>query len=241
MDRTTPDGFGDGRLVPFADSLWTATTPISFAGIWFPHVMTIIRLTGGGLLLHSPCRPSTALVDEIAHIGSVVHIVAPNWFHDLYLREYRSLYRNATFWGPPIMRRRPISAVIDCVLEKETRTPWSREMPNFVIPGLLPFDESIFFHRPSRTLIVADLLVNVSAAAGAPSFTRFAYRVSGIEGRPTMFPYMRWFGITARRSLRSAAQQILEWNPERLIVGHGSPIASNAETQLRAALRGLVR
>jgi Domain of unknown function (DUF4336) len=222
--------------VPLADSLWTATTPVRFGGIWFPHVMTVIRLRDGQLVLHSPCRPSTSLIDDIARIGKVSHIIAPNWFHDLYLAEYRALYREAIFWGPPMLRRRLGSTVIDRELNQSARPPWFSEMPHCTVNGLLTFDESIFFHTPTRTLIVADLLTNLAAGTGTPRFTALAYRLSRLDGRLTMLPYLRWFGFTARRALRTAAQTILEWNPDRLIVGHGAPIASNAAAQLRTIL-----
>jgi hypothetical protein len=97
-------GFGDGRIVQFSESIWTATTPIRFAGIWYPHVMTVLRLDSGELLLHSPCAPSDELVSTIATMGTVGHIVAPNWFHDLFLKQYRYLYPNAVFWGPRFLK-----------------------------------------------------------------------------------------------------------------------------------------
>jgi hypothetical protein len=237
-DLTSLTELGDGNLVPFADSLWTATTPIRFAGIWFPHVMAVIRCVGGELVLHSPCQPSTSLADEIAGIGRVAHIVAPNWFHDLYVAEYRALYPEATFWGPPRLQRQLGRATIECELNEASRPPWFSEMPHFTLSGLLTFDESIFFHILSRTLIVADLLMNLSAGTAAPRYTRLAYRLSGINGRLIMPPYLRWFGVTAGRSFRAAAQQIEEWNPNRLIVGHGTPIPDEAIARLRSALPG---
>jgi hypothetical protein len=109
------------------------------------------------------------------------------------------------------------------------------ELPHFSLSGLLTFEESIFFHRQSKTLILADLLSNVSGV-GAPPLTRFAYRVSGIEGRLGMLPYLRWFGFTSRASLTAAAQRIVEWDPERLIVGHGNPIATDACERVCASL-----
>jgi Domain of unknown function (DUF4336) len=235
-DQKAPTGFGSGKLLPFADSLWTATTPSRFSGIWFPHVMSVIRCSGGELVLHSPCQPSASLTDEIVSIGKVAHIVAPNWFHDLYLADYRGLFPEATFWGPATLRRQLGSAIIDCELNEAARPPWFAEMPHFTLSGPLTFDESIFFHTLSRTLIVADLFMNVSSGTGAPRFTRLAYRLSGIEGRLVMPPYLRWFGLAARRSLREAARRIPEWNPDRLIVGHGTPIAKEAMARLLSIL-----
>ncbi len=233
-------GFGSWQLTSFADSLWTAATPIRFAGMSIPHVMTVVRLADGRLLLHSPCAPASALVDEIAQLGSVAYIVAPNWFHDLYLRECRQTYPDAAIWGPPALRRQFGPEIIDNVLDETARPPWLDELYTFAVPGLLTFDESIFFHAASKTLIVADLFTNLSAGPDAPSFTRLMYGLGGVEGRLTQLPYLRWFGFTVRQSLRKAAQQILEWAPDRLIVGHGTPIATGAAAPLKEVCQRLL-
>jgi hypothetical protein len=217
------DRFGDGTLVPFVDSLWTAATPVRFAGTWFSHVMTVVRLRNGSALLHSPCRPSGALLDAVAEIGSVAHVVAPNWFHDLYLREYRASYPNAAFWGPRLLQRQH-PALIDNVLDADLKAPWADELPYIPLSGLLSFDEAVFFHVASGTLIVADLLTNASTDGNAPPFTRLGYRLVGLDGRLKVFPPLRWLGFTSRASLRRAVSQIAAWNPDRLIVGHGYPI-----------------
>jgi hypothetical protein len=226
-------------LKPFADSVWTAATPVRFAGVWFPHVMTVVRFSDDQLVVHSPCRPYDQLTLEIGRIGHVAHIIAPNWFHDLYLNKYRQLYPQATVWGPSQLRRRLGSKLIDQELNNLTRPPWFAEMPHLTLSGLLTFDESIFFHGPSRTLIVADLLMNLLASPTAPRFTWIAYRLSGVNDRLIMPPYLRWFGwfdpqIVA--SLNSSARQITMWNPDHLIVGHGVPVREQAMPRIRSAL-----
>lgn len=233
-----PSGFGDGKLVPFADSIWTVSTPVRFAGTWMPHVMTVVRLENGNVLLHSPCRPSDELLAKIASVGMVTDVVAPNWFHDLYLAEYRRLYADATFWGPAFLRRQR-KAIIDCVLGGSVQPKWSAQMPHVTLSGLLTFDESIFYHVATRTLIVADVLMNASLAPGAPLLTRLGYRLFDLRGQLKVFPVLRWFGVRSRPTIRKAVSQIFEWNPERLIVGHGTPIREGAAEQLRAAFSWL--
>ncbi len=232
-------GFGDGTLIRLTNSIWTATTPIRFAGTWFPHVMSVVRLGNDSVLLHSPCRPSSDLIHAIAQIGIVAHVVAPNWFHDLYLAHYRKLYPSATFWAPPLLKRQKAS-IIDHALDSAARPPWFDEMPHTALSGLLALDESIFFHRATRTLIVADFLMNASARADMPALTRLGYRFLRLDGSVRVFSVLRWFGLTSRSSLRRAAQDIFQWNPDRLIVGHGKPTDQNVQSQLEAALQWLI-
>jgi hypothetical protein len=228
-----------GKLQSFADSLWTSSTTIRFAGMWIPHVMTVIRLSDGSLVLHSPCFPSVDLHAQVRQLGDVAHVVAPNWFHDLYLAEYKRSYPEATFWGPPFMRRLA-PRLIDRVVEDTTQTPWSNEMPHAVIRGFLTFDEAIFFHAPTRTAIVADLLMNLAADCTTPLYTRFMYKVGGVDGKLAVPPYLRWFSLTSRAELRRTAQRLMQWRPERLIVGHGLPISGDAMSRLREALDWLL-
>lgn len=235
MMPVAEDRFGDGRLKPFVDSLWTATTAIRFVGTWFPHVMTVVRLRDRSVMLHSPCRPSAVLFDEIAQIGVVGHVVAPNWFHDLYLREYRAAYPRATFWAPRFLRRQH-AGLIDEVLDGGTSAPWDTELPHVSLSGLLSFDEAIFLHVATRTLIAADFLINAAADEEMPAFTRLGYRLFGLDGRLKVFPLLRWFGVSSRPSMRRVAAQIIIWDPQHVIVGHGHPMAGGVSSELRTAL-----
>jgi hypothetical protein len=234
-----PDLGSRSRLTEFTTGIWTSATPIRFAGVWFPHVMTVVRLSDESLLLHSPCRPSDELHASIQQLGAVAHVVAPNWFHDLYLFEYRKTYPEATFWGPSKLRWLKGARLIDRVLDGQTRPPWFDEMPHLSLRGFLTFDECVFFHIPSKTLIVADVLFNLSADRALPWLTRTAYKVTGVDSRLVVFPVLRVFSPLDRPALKADAARILRWDIERLIVAHGNPIENDAFPQVRKALRWL--
>lgn len=236
--RMSIQNFSKGAdvLTLLDESLWTAVTQIRFAGTWFPHVMAVIRLRDGSLLLHSPCRPSPELFDDFSRIGNVTHVVAPNWFHDLYLAQYRDAFPKATFWGPAFLRSQH-PRLIDCLLDGGNTPPWVDELPYVQLRGWFTFDECIFYHTDTRTLIVADFLFNLKASPNMPPYTRFIYRVTRVDGKLTVFPLARVFQPLNARLLRHAVQQLLAWDVERIIVAHGSPVTSRAGEQLRIALR----
>lgn len=195
--------------------------------------MTVIRISDGTLVLHSPCHPSDELVREIAALGAVAHIIAPNWFHDLYLKQYRALYPQAVFWGCSRLRKS-----VDRQIDGANPLPWAQELAHFTLSGLLTFDESIFFHRATRTLIVADLLLNEKVTPGSPFFTKIGLGMFGLDGTVKLFPVLRRFGSPhARASVRSARRQIDAWAPQRLIVGHGTPVADISSAELDEALK----
>ena len=62
-----------------AENIWIVDgRPLYPGGIAMPVRMTVIRLSSGGLWLHSPIRFSHALVERLAEFGSVRHLIAPN-------------------------------------------------------------------------------------------------------------------------------------------------------------------
>ena len=61
-------------------------------GIPLWHRMTVIRLTNGGLVVHSPTRLDLTSQEEFQKLGPIVAIIAPSWWHDLYLREDLGAY-----------------------------------------------------------------------------------------------------------------------------------------------------
>ena len=70
------------------DNIWDHEMPIRFGGIPLWHRMTVIRLSSGGLMVHSPTKLDFATQEAFQKLGPIVAIVAPSWRHDLYLREY---------------------------------------------------------------------------------------------------------------------------------------------------------
>jgi len=227
-------------LTQFAEGLWTASIPIRFAGAWFPHVMTVLRLNDKSLLLHSPCELSDDIRADLRALGTVEQVVAPNWFHDLYLTEYRRAFPNATFWAPPLLQKLRRTRLINRSLDETVATPWVNLMPHLTLHGPFTFDESIFFHEPTKTLIVADLLMNLFSQPDTPWPTRLAYRISGLDNRLAVFPLLPWFSLTNRDGLRGAINRMLRWKPERIIVGHGEPKVGSVQTDLLGAFRWLL-
>src|SRR5690349_13492287 len=71
-------------LQALAEDLWTSSAPHRWIGLHLGTRMTVIRLSSGRLLLHSPVPITSGLRAEIAALGSVAHIVCPNRYHPTY-------------------------------------------------------------------------------------------------------------------------------------------------------------
>ena len=74
------------QLSPYVPGqIWLCAYPVRLAGTRFDARMSVIRLSSGGLILHSPCEITAPLAREIAALGNVAHIVAPGNFHHMFV------------------------------------------------------------------------------------------------------------------------------------------------------------
>ena len=88
------------------DSIWLKRYPVRYSGMSFSARTTLIRLRDGGLLVHSPSPIDAELIQQIAAIGRVEHIVAPGSFHYFHVSDWQRAYPDATTWICPGVERK---------------------------------------------------------------------------------------------------------------------------------------
>jgi hypothetical protein len=217
------------------DDLWVEAAPQSFFGLHLGTRMTVIRLQDGGLLVHSPVALSPDLKVEVDAIGPVRHIVAPSQGHHLYAGEWESAYPNALLHAATGLAKRRKDLSIDHELMGEAHADWRNDLDTTLIGGAM-LNETVFLHRPSRSLIVADAVENFDTSSHWP--TRTYLKVAGIHGRPGVSRSLRPFFRDKKRARRSI-DEILSWDFDRIILAHGDIIESDANDALREAYRWL--
>jgi hypothetical protein len=125
--------------------------------------MTVVRLAERKLVLHSPTRLTADLRAEIEALGTVRAVIEPSWWHDLYLAEYTAAYPAAELFGARTLVRWARSLKFTHVLSEDAPALWKADLEQRQVEGIgLFLDEVAFCHRPSRSLILADLLFNFS-------------------------------------------------------------------------------
>jgi hypothetical protein len=98
-------------------------------------------------------------------------------------------------------------------------------------PGL---NETVFLHRPSRSLLVSDLLFNVQEPANF--VTGLVLRVMGTHGRLAMSRAWRRY-TRDRQALKASLEKMLAWDFTRILPAHGAIHESaDAPDRARAAL-----
>ncbi|MGH7154443.1 MAG: DUF4336 domain-containing protein [Acetobacteraceae bacterium] len=89
-----------------AKDVWTVDGPVIRFGMpWprmpFPTRMTIIRLDGSGLFVHSPTRLTPALTSAVDAIGTVRWIIGPNRLRYFWIPDWRNQYPDASIYLAP--------------------------------------------------------------------------------------------------------------------------------------------
>jgi hypothetical protein len=212
-------------LEQVGDALWLAKGEIvSFYGFPYPTRSVIARLRDGGLWVWSPVRLSEELRDAVDGIGVVTHLVGPNKLHHLYLQDWKARYPAADIWGPEslVRKRRDLS-----FREPLTDAPppeWQQDLDQAWFRGSPAMDEIVFYHQPSRTVVVADLIENFGRAFLREHWSwwqRPLARLDGISAQNPGPPREWRLSFVNRAPARAARNKVLGWTCEQVVMAHG--------------------
>jgi hypothetical protein len=163
------------------ENLWVAEQPLNYLGLAVGTRMTVIRLADGALWVHSPLRLTEPLRLAVEALGPVCFLVAPNKYHHLFIGEWMAAYPQARAFAAPGLSDKRKDLSFHGVLSEQVSAEWAGQIHVLPWRGAPMLGEVVFFHPPSRTLIVSDCLHNVGPDA-AP-LTRFVFKTFGGYGR----------------------------------------------------------
>jgi Domain of unknown function (DUF4336) len=226
---------------PVANDLWIVDSTISPGA---PVRMTIVRLPGDDLLLHSPTRFSPALQRDLERLGRIRHLVAPNISHWTFIKPWQDRIPGTITWAAPGLRRRRqvrrSGLRIDHNLTDHPPPAWAGQIEQTIVPGGAGFREVAMFHRPSRTLLLTDLLLNLEPQK-VPWLLRPVAGLLGILAPLGRAPaYLRAVVQLNRTRAMQAACRLPAWAPERVIFPHGRWFDRAGTRQLRESLSWLI-
>jgi hypothetical protein len=221
------------ELRPIAPALWVAETPLRFRGIEVGRRMTVVRLASGSLLVHSPASLCPQLREALEQLGAVRFVVPASSMHGhLFMEQYRAAYADAEFFSAPGLDRKRTDLQFDGTLGDAPDPRWSEDLDQAAVLGHRFVTEIVFLHRPSRTLIVGDLGFTIGESA--PAAMRLLARLARSYGRLSPTPMFR-FGLRDKAAARRSLARILDWDFDRIIVGHGELLETGGKNALRKA------
>jgi hypothetical protein len=216
------------------DKIWTLDRPVWFSGVRMRARMTVLRLDDGGLLLHTPAPLTDALLEQLRALGPVRWLVVPNCFHPLGTPAAAAHFPEAQVVGPAsaLARNKALK------LHVEIHDPrFGAEVPELEVLPLLgvPFlDETVLYHRPTQTLLGADIVL---CARAEDHWTfRWAGRMTGCYERVRVPPDVKR-KIPDKAAAARSIRAMLERPARRLIVGHADVIEEGCHDRLAQAWR----
>lgn len=219
-------------MTPFAEGVWVDTAPVRFLGMQLTATMTVLRLGDGSLLLHSPIAMTPERRTAVESLGPVAHLYAPNLYHHLRIGEWATAFPSARLHAPAGLAKKRPDLRIDRVHNSAPEPTFAGVVDELPIDGFR-LKESVLFHRPTRTLVVADLVHNI----GRPQhlWTKFYTRAMGFYNRVALSRMIRWTAFSDRAAARRSLDKLLAFPFDRLIVGHGTPLPGGGREAIRAA------
>jgi hypothetical protein len=218
------------------NNIWLKEYPIRYAGTDFNSRMTVFRLSDSSLMIHSPCEIDQDTKAEVEELGDVSFIVAPGSYHYLHVKSAQDAFARAeTFICPGIERKCP-DLDFDWILGDKPDPRWEGDFIQTHVRGNKYIWEVAFFHIPSKTLILVDLLENITdKTPGVNWVLKFWWKaVFHMWNHPKPAPEYQ-LGWRDKKAAKKSLKQILEWDFERIIIAHGDLIEKDAKEILISA------
>jgi hypothetical protein len=222
--------------------VWIASDPVRIIGTRLSANMTVLRLEGDALLLHSPVSMTPERRAAVLQLGEIAHLYAPNTFHHRWIGEWASAFPKARVHAPSALSK---DLRIDRAHDKETDSSFAGVLDEQHFAGFR-LHETALVHRASRSLVVADLAHNI----GRPTdgWTKFYTRTMGFYDRVALSRVIRWTAFTDKGATRAGIDTLLALPFDNLLVGHGDPVLGSAHAAfadvyawLKTQPRALVR
>jgi hypothetical protein len=231
-------------LKPVTNHIWIVDGPIIRCGIpWpkmpFPTRMTIVRVERD-LFIHSPTPLTPSLHRGIETLGRLRWIIGPSRLHYWWMPEWRHAFPDAAVYLAPGTAERSHGRINfqANTLSTDCGYPWDEDIATLPVAGRV-LTEVDFFHRPSRTLILTDLIENFERQKLGSLAMRLLTRLGGALDPDGQMP--RDMRLTFRRAeLRAAVETMISWQPERIILAHGRWYPTGGTRELRRAFRWLL-
>jgi hypothetical protein len=220
-------------LTQLHPDLFVCAVPYRALGMWVGRQLVVVRLPRGGLWVHSPIPWTPELRTAVARLGDVRHVIGPNRFHDECLKEFQAEYPNATFHGAPgLASDRPDIRFATEPLSDKPHPAWSDVIDQHLVAGMPRLNEIVFLHRPSRSLIIADLAFNFGP--DTHWLLKLIMKMNGGYGRLAPSGFCKRM-MRDRPAVRRSLDLILSWDFDRIIAGHGQNIETGGKPVLAEA------
>jgi Domain of unknown function (DUF4336) len=214
------------------EELWVVETPLRYF-VEMGRRMSVVRLGGEALWVHSPAELTADLRGRLDELGQVRFVVpASNLHGHLFMEQYAAAYPEADLFAAHGLRQKRPDLRFAGDLDDRPDPRWAAEIDQAVFRGHRLLDEVVFLHRRSRSLIVGDTCFNVEP--GAPLLLRLWAWGPRLRPMAAPTPLFRR-AIRDRQAARRSVERILQWDFDRIVIGHGAIVESDGKETWRRA------
>ena len=196
-----------------ATNIWVHDDAVKRDERTLPLRLTIVRLANDKLWLHALTPLSDELKNTVNELGTVGYLYCGNNFHNTWLADWAKAYPDAEVWVTPgIPAKLPELEGYKIF----TGDLWTDDFTCVSMQDVPLFDESVFLHRSSRSLIVTDMVQN--------------HIRRGVFIAP---PLLRDDIVKNKDALAEFVNKILAWDFDRIIITPGHIIEDSAKEEFR--------
>ncbi|MGR5063745.1 DUF4336 domain-containing protein [Photobacterium sp. DNB22_13_2] len=216
------------------ENIWVHEDSMKMMGTKLGLRMTVVRLQDGRLWVHSPTAISSSLQQAINELGPVRFLVAANNHHSRWLQDWIEAYPEAEVYvSAGIPRKVPLSNYH--ILQSGMENVWQDDLEWLTMPSVPLFNETVFYHRRSNSLIVTDLVQNYPENPNNPGFagamTKYVFEPIGFKGCCVAPPLKMGFTLKDKPAFNRFIQSVQEWDFNQIIVTHGDIIEEDAKAK----------
>ncbi|OJD36178.1 glutamyl-trna amidotransferase subunit a protein [Diplodia corticola] len=219
---------------------------------------TVVRMQNGALAVFSPTALTDELKKKVDSMGEVKYITALDYEHHIFLGPWYKEYPNAKVLGPeglPEKRQKqnnenvPFAVVFEPSKKHEIKVD-----PEFDAEFEYEYvhahanKEIVFNHKPTKTLIEADLIFNMPAIeqhsrvggdAQTGFLTKFFSLFTNLQGEATGHRRFLWYMASKqdRAAFNESVERINAWDFERMIPCHGDVIEKDGKTAFQKVMK----
>ncbi|GAB7351306.1 hypothetical protein MBLNU459_g1721t1 [Dothideomycetes sp. NU459] len=218
---------------------------------------TLVRLQNGTVACFSPVALTPDVRRTLEELGPVKYIAATDNEHHIFMDEWHAAYPDAHIIGPHTLvekresQGKPLpwthlfkpdddaSLKVDAAFDAEFDAEYVHAHTN---------KELVFNHRPTRTLIEADLMFNLPATEQMSKtgedpttglLTKLFCALNGTAGDARWQRRFIWYATSAadRPSFNRSVARINAWDFERLIPCHGDVLEKDGKTVFQKVMQ----
>jgi hypothetical protein len=219
-----------------SENLWIVDGPIiHFYGMPFTTRMVVIRLANNDLWIHSPITLTSALKQELDQLGNVKYLISPNKIHYWYIQDFQKAYPEAITFASDGVQKRSQRAGQSIRWDRELKDIDRDYFPDLeILPmsGNRFMTEYTFFHIPSKSWIVTDIIENFEPNKINPFFRILAYLGGALHPNGGTTRDQRTLFWGNHQLLKKSIDRVKVLNPKRIIMAHGKILDRDIVSEL---------